>query len=127
MDARVSDEGRPGESRQEVCDRRADPDKLMARGKQGWFAHPHAPATDVCPDKYEKLLKYFQELFCFKFSFIKTIKPGQQDSKCSERREFKKTTHLLLTGSFVIDLGFITNPKNGRVKALSIGCLDRKY
>ena len=80
-----------------------------------------------CPDKYEKLLKYFQELFCFKFSFIKTIKPGQQDSKCSERREFKKTTHLLLTGSFVIDLGFITNPKNGRVKTLSIGCLDRTY
>ena len=39
-----------------------------------------------CPDKYEKLLKYFQELFCFKFSFIKTIKPGQQDSKPKERR-----------------------------------------
>ena len=65
MDARVSDEGRPGESGREACDRRANPDKLMARGKQGWFAHPHAPATDVCPDKYEKLLKYFQELFCF--------------------------------------------------------------
>ena len=25
------------------------------------------------------------------------------------------------------DLGFITNPKNGRVKALSKACLDRTY
>ena len=27
----------------------------------------------------------------------------------------------------VLDLGFITNPKNGRVKALSKACLDRTY
>ena len=27
----------------------------------------------------------------------------------------------------ILDLGFITNPKNGRVKALSEACLDRPY
>ena len=27
----------------------------------------------------------------------------------------------------LFDLGFITNPKNGRVKALSKACLDRTY
>ena len=32
-----------------------------------------------------------------------------------------------LKKSFYSDLGFITNPKNGRVKALSKACLDRTY
>ena len=32
-----------------------------------------------------------------------------------------------LKKSFYSDLGFITNPKNGRVKALSKACLDRRY
>ena len=27
----------------------------------------------------------------------------------------------------ILDLGFITNPKNGRVKAVSEACLDRPY
>ena len=34
---------------------------------------------------------------------------------------------LAVTGSSSIDLGFNTNPKNGRVKALSKACLDRTY
>jgi hypothetical protein len=28
---------------------------------------------------------------------------------------------------FLVYLGFVTNPKNGRVKALSNACLDRTY
>ena len=37
------------------------------------------------------------------------------------------SVQLAVTGSSSIDLGFNTNPKNGRVKALSKACLDRTY
>ncbi len=36
---------------------RANPEKFAAEGKQFKQAHPYAPATDVCPDKVQKLLE----------------------------------------------------------------------